>query len=120
MLSRRLTTCQTLLTTMVYLYAARNFSTLVGLASPEPMANMYDAGFFRATWVLTALDAGFWTAMRIRSRRLRDLDSIVFSLFYLVAAERADEKVRKVRGMLTVDHLRVSWNKGTTPYLGFV
>ncbi|KAI1194961.1 alpha/beta-hydrolase [Nemania serpens] len=103
---------------MMYLYAARNFSTLVGLASPEPMANMYDAAYFRATWVLTALDAGFWTAMKIRKKWLRDIASMVFTVFYMVAAERADEKVRKVRGMLTVEHLRVSWNKGTSPYLG--
>jgi acetyl esterase/lipase len=99
------------------MYAARNFSALVGLASPEPMANMYDKTYFRATWVLTAMDAGFWTAMKIRTKWLRDIASIVFSLFYLVAAERADEKVRKVRGMVTVEHLRVAWNKGTTPYL---
>ncbi len=104
---------------MLYLYAARNFSTLAGLASPDPLANMYDPKYFRATWVLTALDAGFWTAMKIRAKWLRDLASIVFSVFYMVAAERADEKVRKVRGNLTLDHLRVSWNKGTTPYLRF-
>ena len=42
---------------------------------------------------------------------------MVFTVHYLIAAEQADEKVRKVRGMLTVDHLRVSWNKTTTPYL---
>lgn len=48
---------------------------------------------------------------------MRDLASVVFTGYYLIAAEQADEKVRKVRGMLTVDHLRVSWNKGTTPYL---
>ncbi|KAG6028807.1 hypothetical protein E4U41_000576 [Claviceps citrina] len=82
------------------------------------MANMYDTTYFRATWVLTALDAGFWTAMKIKVKWLRDLASILFSLFYLVAAERADEKVRKVRGMITVEHLRVAWNKGTSPYLG--
>ncbi|TEA13076.1 Hormone-sensitive lipase [Colletotrichum sidae] len=117
--TKRLTTWQTVVVTMIYLYAARNFSTLLGLASPEPMSNMYDATYFRATWVLTALDAGFWTAMKIRSKWLRDLASIVFSVFYMFAAERADEKVRKVRGMLTVEHLRVSWNKGTTPYLRF-
>ncbi|KAI1798985.1 alpha/beta-hydrolase [Daldinia bambusicola] len=115
--SRVLTVWQTVVSTMMYLYAARNFSTLVGLASPEPMANMYDAKYFRATWVLTALDAGFWTAMKIKRKWIRDIASLAFSLFYLVAAERADEKVRKVRGALTVDHLRVSWNKGTTPYL---
>ncbi|KAI0874813.1 alpha/beta-hydrolase [Hypoxylon argillaceum] len=116
--SKKLTGWQIVVFTMMYLYAARNFSTLVGLASPEPMANMYDAAYFRATWVLTALDAGFWTAMKIRKKWLRDIASMVFTVFYMVAAERADEKVRKVRGMLTVDHLRVSWNKGTSPYLG--
>ncbi|CAI4217175.1 unnamed protein product [Parascedosporium putredinis] len=102
--SKSLTAWQTLVATFLYIYAARNFSTLVGLSSPDPMSNMYDATFFRATWVLTALDAGFWTAMRIRSRRLRDLASIVFSVFYLIAAEKADEKVRKVRSMITSDY----------------
>lgn len=58
--------------------------------------------------------------MRIRRKWLRDAASMVFTLYYLIAAEQADEKVRKVRGMLTVDHLRVSWNKGTTPYLKFI
>ena len=105
---------------MIYLYASRNFSTLVGLASPDPLANMYEATFFRATWVLTAMDAGFWTAMKIKSKWLRDLASMVFSIFYLFAAEKADEKVRKVRAHLTVEHLRVSWNKGNqSPYLRF-
>ncbi|KZZ98278.1 hormone-sensitive lipase [Moelleriella libera RCEF 2490] len=115
--TKRLTAWQISALTLIYFYAARNFSTLVGLASPEPMANMYDTTYFRATWVLTALDAGFWTAMKIKIKWLRDIASILFSLFYLVAAERADEKVRKVRGMITVEHLRVGWNKGTTPYL---
>lgn len=104
---------------MTILYAGRNFSTLVGLASPEPLSNMYSATYFRATWILTALDAGFWTAMKIRAKWLRDIASIIFSVFYLFAAEKADEKVRKVRGNLTVEHLRVSWNKGTSTYIGF-
>lgn len=115
--SNRLTSWQVFVLTMISMYAARNFSALVGLASPEPMANMYDTTYFRATWVLTAMDAGFWTAMKIRTKWMRDIASVVFSIFYLFAAERADEKVRKVRGMITVDHMRVAWNKGTTPYL---
>lgn len=69
---------------------------------------------------MTAMDAGFWTAMRIQKKWLRDLASIVFTVYYLIAAEQADEKVRKVRGALTVDHMRVSWNKGTTPYISFL
>lgn len=55
--------------------------------------------------------------MKIRRKWLRDLASIVFTVHYLIAAEQADEKVRKVRGALTVEHLRCSWNKTTTPYM---
>lgn len=117
--SRKLTAWQIVVMTMTFLYAGRNFSTLVGLASPEPLSNMYDAHYFRATWILTALDAGFWTAMKIKSKWLRDLSSVVFSIFYLFAAEKADEKVRKVRSNLTVEHLRISWNKGISPYIDF-
>ena len=58
--------------------------------------------------------------MRIKRKWIRDLASIVFSVYYLIAAEQADEKVRKIRSALTVDHLRISWNKGTTPYLAFL
>ncbi|KAI9770772.1 MAG: hypothetical protein M1840_003022 [Geoglossum simile] len=119
-LTLRLTAWQNVVITLLWLYFARNFGKLVGLECPEPLANLYSRSYFRATWVTTALDAGFWTAMRIRRKWMRDLLSIVFSVYYLVAAEQADEKVRKVRGMLTVDHLRVSWNKATTPYLTFI
>ena len=63
------------------------------------------------------MDAGFWSAMKIKNKAVRDLASMIFTVYYLIAAEQADEKVRKVRAVLTVDHLRVSWNKGTTPYL---
>lgn len=106
--------------TILYLYVARNLGKLLSLECPEPLANLYTQSYFRATWVTTALDAGFWTAMRIRRKWLRDMASIVFSVYYLIAAEQADEKVRKVRSLLTIDHLRVSWNKSTTPYLAFL
>ncbi|QSZ32505.1 hypothetical protein DSL72_002083 [Monilinia vaccinii-corymbosi] len=119
-LSKYLTPWQTFVATLLYLYIARNLGKLVGLECPEPLANLYTRSYFRATWVTTALDAGFWSAMRIRRKWIRDLAGVVFTFYYLIAAEQADEKVRKVRGMLTVDHLRVSWNKGTTPYLAFL
>lgn len=116
-LSKRLTAWQTVVITLLYLYICRNFAKIFGLESPEPLANLYSRSYFRATWITTALDAGFWTAMKIRRKWLRDLASIVFTAHYLFAAEQADEKVRKVRGTLTVEHLRCSWNKTTTPYL---
>lgn len=117
LLTTRLTAWQTVLITMLYLYVARNFGKLVGLECPEPLASLYSRSYFRATWVTTALDAGFWSAMKIKRKALRDMLSIVFSIYYLICAEQADEKVRKIRATLTVDHLRVAWNKGTTPYL---
>ncbi|EGD93634.1 lipase [Trichophyton tonsurans CBS 112818] len=120
LLHRRMTPWQTTVMTMLTLYVSRNFAKLVGLESPEPLANLYSRSYFRATWIVTALDAGFWTAMNIRRKWLRDLASLVFSVYYLFAAEQADEKVRKVRATLTVEHLRVSWNKLTTPYLSFL
>jgi hypothetical protein len=40
------------------------------------------------------LDAGFATAMNIRQKWLRDICSIVFSLYYIIFANEADEKVR--------------------------
>ena len=57
--------------------------------------------------------------MRIRKKSVRNLCSILFSCYYLICAEQADEKVRKIRSVLTVDHLRVAWNKSTSPYLTF-
>ncbi|EER25375.1 alpha/beta hydrolase fold domain containing protein [Coccidioides posadasii C735 delta SOWgp] len=119
-LFKRMTPWQTTVMTMLTLYLSRNFAKLVGLECPEPLANLYSRSYFRATWITTALDAGFWTAMNIKRKWLRDLASFIFSIYYLIAAEQADEKVRKVRAVLTVDHMRVSWNKATTPYLSFI
>ncbi|KAH2773396.1 hypothetical protein KXV52_002481 [Aspergillus fumigatus] len=116
-LSGKLTVWQTTVAVLLWLYICRNFAKIVGLESPEPLANLYSRSFFRATWVTTALDAGFWTAMRIKPKWLRDIASLIFTVYYLFAAEQADDMVRRVRATLTVEHLRVSWNKGTTPYL---
>lgn len=116
-LSSKLTPWQTTVVIYLWLYLCRNFAKILGLECPEPLANLYSRSFFRATWITTGLDAGFWTAMTIKPKWLRDLASLAFTAYYLVAAEQADEKVRRVRGTLTLEHLRVSWNKATTPYL---
>ncbi|XHG02159.1 hypothetical protein AWENTII_005519 [Aspergillus wentii] len=116
-LSKKVTVWQTTVAIFLWLYISRNFAKIVGLECPEPLANLYSRSFFRATWITTALDAGFWTAMKIKPKWIRDIASLMFTVYYLFAAEQADEKVRRVRATLTVEHLRVSWNKGTTPYL---
>ncbi|KAJ6260131.1 hypothetical protein Dda_4352 [Drechslerella dactyloides] len=116
-LSRRLTPWQTIVSTMLCLYVSQNFSKILGLESPEPLANLYTKAYFRATWVTTALDAGFWTAMPIKWKWLRDLCGPLFSVFYLFATRLADEKQRKCRATITTEHMRVSWNKMRNPYL---
>jgi acetyl esterase/lipase len=46
---------------------------------------------------------------------------MLFSFYYLVFAEAADEKVRKVRATVTVEQLRVSWEKPLrNPYVRLV
>ena len=116
-IARYFTPWQVIVISYLIEYVRRNFAHLVGLESPEPLADMYNRDYFRATWVTTALDAGFWTAMNLRPKWIRDLASVVFSTYYLVCAERADQLVRKVRGKMSLEHLRVSWNKPRTPYL---
>ncbi|KAJ9057809.1 hypothetical protein DSO57_1019298 [Entomophthora muscae] len=88
---------------------------LMGLEGPEPLANLYNRSFFRASWIVTAMDAGFWTAMPIRPLWLRDILSPVFSFIYLFFPDSAENKVRRFRATVTVEAMRVSWQKQLNP-----
>lgn len=74
--------------------------------------------------------------MPIKQKWLRDICSVVFSLYYLLYANAADEKVRpahpsveltthasggpqlrKHRAVCTVEMLRATWEKTTNPYV---
>jgi len=81
------------------------------MVAPEPLARLYSRSFYRATWLVTALDAGFFTALPIRRKWIRDIASILLTVYYLIFAEAADEKVRRYRATITVEQLRVSWEK---------
>ncbi|CAO3646911.1 unnamed protein product [Cunninghamella echinulata] len=93
-------------------YVFQNLFHLIGLNAPEPLARLYKRSYFRATWILTALDAGFFTAMSLKPNWLRHLCSVLFSLYYLVFADDAEEKVRRVRATMSVEQMRLSWEKG--------
>ncbi|RUS22034.1 Alpha/Beta hydrolase protein [Endogone sp. FLAS-F59071] len=110
---------QIVLGTWTVLFVMNNFSLFLGLNAPEPLARLYKRSFYRATWILTALDAGFFTAMSIRPKWARDFLSVLFSGYYLFYADAADEKTRRVRATITVEQMRVSWEKGVNPYLNF-
>lgn len=94
----RFTPWQIILSTLTLLYAVKNSDALLGLQAPEPLARLYERNYYRATWIVTALDAGFATAMTIKPKWLRDVFSIAFSAYYLVFANEADEKVSLTDG----------------------
>ncbi|KAI8994631.1 Alpha/Beta hydrolase protein [Pilobolus umbonatus] len=109
----------TLVSWIIY-YLSQNIFLLVGLSAPDPLARLYKRSFYRATWVLTALDAGFFTAMPFKPMWLRQLLSIVFTGYYLVFADAAEEKVRRIRATISVEQMRVSWEKvAQNPILNF-
>jgi acetyl esterase/lipase len=88
---------------------------LGGFIPPDPLAKLYTRSFFRATYVLTALDAGFFSAMDIKTKWIRDVVSVLFSLGYLLFPNQAHEKVKKYP--TTVRVFRTAWEKSTNPYL---
>lgn len=66
---------------------------------------------------MTGLDAGFATAMSIRPKWLRDICSLVFSVYYFVNGDEADSKIHKFREVCTLDMLRITWDKTDNPYI---
>lgn len=100
-------------------------SLLLGLNAPhsslysEPDCH-YSREFRWIRWLLTGLDAGVLTAMRIRQPLLRDTMAILLSLYYLVFARRAENKVAAFRRSQTIESLRATWQKGEHPLLAAV
>ncbi|OCH95128.1 alpha/beta-hydrolase [Obba rivulosa] len=116
-LLKKFTPWQLVVSTLTGVYAVRHLDRILGLGSPEPLAHLYSANYYRATWISTGLDAGFATAMSIRPKWLRDFCSVLFSVYYIIYANEADEKLRRFRAVPTVEMLRTTWEKTTNPYL---
>ncbi|KAI0790793.1 Alpha/Beta hydrolase protein [Abortiporus biennis] len=114
---KRFTPWQLIVSTLTGVYAARNLDKILGLGAPEPLAQLYSPSYYRATWISTGLDAGFATAMTIRPKWLRDICSVLFSVYYIIYASEADEKLRRFRAVPTVEMLRTTWEKTTNPYI---
>lgn len=112
----RFTPWQIVLSTFTLIYAVKHSDTVLGLQAPVPLARLYSRvcsrfyyfeeggsgankrlaqDYYRATWIVTALDAGFATAMTIHPKWIRDIFSLAFSGYYLLFANEADEKVRR-------------------------
>ncbi|KAI5123042.1 hypothetical protein M0805_000478 [Coniferiporia weirii] len=119
-LLQRFTPYQLIALTLSVIYALRNIDKLFGFgrASDFTSGKLYSREYNRATWVVTALDAGFATAMSIRPKWLRDICSMVFSIHYMFHADEAESKVHRLRELCSLDVLRVTWDKtNDNPYL---
>ncbi|KAG1715742.1 hypothetical protein ID866_1410 [Astraeus odoratus] len=114
---RRFSPWQIIVSTLTAVYAVKNIDKIAGLGAPEPLARLYSPSYYRATWIVTGLDAGFATAMSIRPKWFRDICSILFSIYYIIYANEADEKLRRFRAVPTVEMFRTTWEKTTNPYL---
>jgi hypothetical protein len=66
---------------------------LLFLNPPEPLARMYTRNFYRATFVQTSLTAGHLTAMNLKPAFIKHIAAVLFSLYYFIDADAADEKV---------------------------
>ncbi|EKM80690.1 hypothetical protein AGABI1DRAFT_71161 [Agaricus bisporus var. burnettii JB137-S8] len=117
---QRFTPWQIILSTLTAVYALRNIDKMLGFDAPEPLRNLYTPDYFRATWIVTGLDAGFATAMTIRPKWLRDICSLLFAAYYILFPSTADEKLRRFRAVPTVELLRATWNKTSNPYLRMI
>jgi len=67
---------------------------LIQIQSISSDAPKYTPDYFRATWIVTGLDAGFATAMSIRPKWVRDICSLIFAMYYILFPSAADEKAR--------------------------
>ncbi|KAK7005743.1 Alpha/Beta hydrolase protein [Favolaschia claudopus] len=114
---QRFTPWQLVASTLTAVYVVRNFDKLLGLQSPEPHANLYSTSYYRATWINTGLDAGFATAMSIRTKWIRDLCSVLFAGYYIAYPDQADFKLQRFRAVPTVEMLRRCWEKTSNPYI---
>ncbi|OCF55305.1 hormone-sensitive lipase [Kwoniella mangroviensis CBS 10435] len=114
---KHFTPYQLILGTLTLVYALRHLDDLLGLGAPEPLARLYTRSYYRATYVNTAFDAGFASAMSIRPKWLKDIFSMLFTGYYLVWATEGDEVLRRFRAVCSVEMLRVTWEKTKNPYV---
>ncbi|KAF9231934.1 Alpha/Beta hydrolase protein [Melanogaster broomeanus] len=123
---QRFSPWQIIVSTLTAVYAARNLDKILGLGSPEPLAQLvsfrpcrssYSPSYYRATWLVTGMDAGFATAMSIRPKWFKDICSILFSIYYIIYSNEGDEKLRRFRAVPTVEMFRTTWGKTSNRYL---
>lgn len=66
--------------------------------------------------MVTALNAGAWTALPIRPKFIRDIASLVFGVYYMLTPDHAEEKSRKFNCNISANHIRAAFEIMNNPY----
>lgn len=80
---------------------------------------LYSKSYGRAVSIVTAGNAGAWTALPLRPKFIRDIASLVFSIYYLATPDHAEEKSRKFNYNTSISHIRAAFEIMKNPYLAF-
>lgn len=105
--------------TLIAAYIIRNIDALCNLQPRQSKQSLYSPSFDRAATIVTAANAGLWTALPIRPKFVRDIAGLVFGVFYLLAPAQAEEKSRKFHENTSVHHIRAGFELTTNPYIDF-
>lgn len=99
---------QVVLGTLTATHLLANLSLLLGLNAPSnslflPPDVNYSKNFASVRWMLTALDAGFMSSMKIQIPVLRDVMSILLGIYYLIFSRQAEIKVAAFQKNVTIE-----------------
>ncbi|KAG0345037.1 hypothetical protein BG004_004015 [Podila humilis] len=112
---------QIIIGALTTVYAAHHADLFLGLNPAEEEKKMFSRrftrGYTRGIWILSALDAGFFTSQHIKPKILRDTMSAIFSVYYLFFPKRALEKNHMMIQSITPVHMRRSWEKMLHPVI---
>ena len=123
--SQNLQPWQVVLASWLSVHVYSNFSLLMGLNAPHSSLYMepdvhYTNSFSRIRWLLTALDAGFLSTMKVRIPVLREVLAILLSIYYLIFTRKGEVKVDSFRRAQTIQAIRRTWQKGQHPLFRFI
>lgn len=102
-----------ILYTLLFNYVLKNLDLLLFLNPVDPLRKMYTRSFFRATYIMTAMDAAFFTSLGIPFKPLRHLSSVLLTVYYLIFPNAAQIKAKSFPN--TISMMRTSWEKSTNP-----
>lgn len=119
-ISRKVSPWQLSIVTLVTYYVLRNIDALLNLQPRPTNQSLYSPSFGRAVSIVTAGNAGAWTALPLRPKFIRDIFQLVFGVYYMFTPDHAEEKSRKFNCNISANHLRAAFEIMKNPYMSFL